>query len=286
MALRYIDSFLALAKYGNFSDAAVALYTSQSSLSKNIKKIENELQVKLFYRSMTGASLTPYGKIYLKYALQIKDLESRCNNTIKDLKAKQSTLKIGTIPSASEYGILNLIFDFTKHENIKCQISNLTSSQWEKGLLNGTLDLAFIKNPENKKLSKENFKHDHLVAVISEQNPLSQRKQIKITDLKNEDFILEPVNSRPYKLCLSLCQQAGFKPNVIYADHFIENIVDFVNKDLGVALLMSKLINPNMQGIKAIPVVPAVSAQINLCFLNNHVKDFEKEKFINYIKNC
>lgn len=285
MELRYIESFLAVVKYKNFSEAAASLYISQSSLSKNIKKIEDKMDVRLFERTMTGTSLTKYGKIYLKYARQIKDLESRCDNLIHDQKLKQNALNIGTIPSASEYGILNAIFDFANSEHIKVRITNNTSGELEKDLLDGKLDLAFIKNPENKNLSSVNYEHDQLMAIISDDNPLSKKSSIKISELKNQDFILEPINSRPYTLCVNLCKKAGFTPNVIYADRFVENIIDFVKKDLGVSLLMDKLVDKNSQGIKAIPITPKVSANINLCFLKNSHKNKEKDSFINYINN-
>lgn len=284
MDLRYIDSFLAVAKTNNFSDAADSLYISQSSLSKNIKKIEEDMNVKLFERTGSGNVLTTYGKIYLKFARRIKDLESRCENVILDEKEKQGKLKIGTIPSASEYGILNLVFDFIKDSGTQCQISNSTSSQLEKELLSGQLDMAFIKNPENKKISKVNFQNDYLVAVLSENDSLAKKQKLKLKELKNRDFIFEPVNSRPYQLCVALCKSAGFSPNVIYADHYIENIIDFVRKEIGISLLMSKLVPKNAEKIKIIPIEPLVSAKINLCYLNNNQSKELKEKFVNFVK--
>ncbi|WP_294605665.1 LysR family transcriptional regulator [uncultured Lactobacillus sp.] len=284
MDLRYIDSFLAAAKTNNFSDAADSLYISQSSLSKNIKKIEQDMDVKLFERTRSGIVLTTYGKIYLKFARRIKDLESRCENIIRDEKEKQGNLKIGTIPSASEYGTLNLIFDFIQDSGIQCQISNATSSQLEKELLSGQLDMAFIKNPENEKISKVNFQNDYLVAVLSENDSLAKKQKLKVRELKDRDFIFEPVNSRPYQLCVALCKSAGFIPNVIYADHYIENIIDFVRKEIGISLLMSKLVPKNAEKIKIIPIEPLVSAKINLCYLKNNQSKELKEKFVNFLK--
>lgn len=286
MDLRYIDSFLAVTKYSNFSDAANFLYISQSSLSKNIKKLETEMNVKLFNRTKTGVSLTNYGKIYMKYALKIKDFESRCDNLILDekQKGKQSKLIIGTIPSASEYGILNLILDYTKKTGVSCQIINDTSSHLEKKLFEGQLDLAFIKNPENNKISKINYKDDQLVVVVASKDPLAKQKKLNIKDLKSYDFILEPVNSRPYQLCIYLCKKAGFKPSVIYSDRFVDNIINFVSKGVGVSLLMKKLVPKNLDTVTIVPIDPVISAKINLCFLKNEKNKFFKKDFIEFVK--
>lgn len=283
MKLQYINEFLALARYKNFSDAANSLYMSQSSISKNIKKIGEDLNVKLFNRTSQGISLTSYGKIYLKYALQIKDLESRCDNTIRDTQNIAPKLRIGTIPSAKEYNILNTIFDFMRYSKINCKIENNTSSQLEKKLLNNELDIAFIKNPESQKFTMFPYCQDKLVAVLPANHFLANKDQINLTDLKNEDFILEPINSRPYQLCINLCQKNGFTPNVIYADRYIENILEFVQKGIGISLLMSKLIPENFSGVKTVPITPSTYAKIEICFLNNHSKMSEKENFIKFI---
>lgn len=281
MDLRYLDSFLALAEYNNFSDAAASLYVTQSSLSKNIMKLESNVGTKLFQRTPTGTSLTKYGKIYYDYAKKISGLQSECDNLIKKSLSEEVSLRIGGIPSVADYGILDLIMDFMNDTGVHCKITTNQSSALEKELVDNELDVAFIKNIENKKLKNIFYKRDQLVAVLPITHPLAKSKMINILDLKNENFIFEPVNSRPYKLCVELCKNQGFTPNIVYADRFIENIVEFVKNGFGISLLMSNLV-PEDDEIVKIPVVPNTIAKISLCYLDNNQNQKLKEKFIDY----
>ena len=281
MDLRYLDSFLALVEYNNFSDAAASLYVTQSSLSKNIMKLESNVGTKLFLRTPTGTSLTKYGKIYYDYAKQISILQKECDSTIKKSLSEEISLRIGGIPSVADYGILDLIMDFMNDTGVHCKISTNQSSILEKELLNNELDVAFIKNIESKKLKNIFYKRDQLVAVLPITHPLAKSKIITISDLKDENFIFEPVNSRPYKLCVELCKSQGFTPNIVYANRFIENIVEFVKNGFGISLLMSNLV-PEDNEIVKIPVVPNTIAKISLCYLDNDQNQELKEKFIDY----
>ncbi|MBP2058517.1 DNA-binding transcriptional LysR family regulator [Lactobacillus colini] len=285
MELKYLNDFLAVAKFNNFSDAAESLYISQSSLSKNIKKLEDIEGVKLFNRNTTGTSLTHYGKIYLNYAKKISSLENQCDREIKDAYQQQSTLQIGAIPSANEYGITELIIKFMKESKIKCHVMNDTSGTLEKFLAESKLDLAFIKNSENTSFTSIPFKDDILMAVLPSNHPLAKNKTINLKELKDNDFIFEPVNSRPYNLCVNLCEQVGFTPNVIYADRFIDNILEFVKKDVGISLLMNKLVPDSTPGIVKIPIIPNTVAEINLCYIDNSVNQKFKKKFISFTQN-
>lgn len=283
MNLKYLEAFLALAKYQNFSDAADSLYISQSSLSKYIKRLEDHMDVKLFDRESNGTKLTEAGQIYLEYALQIDQLQNQCIAKINAFQSSKPILRIGSIPSASVYGIIDMTIRFMKENKIECKIHNNTSGNLEQEIENGQVDLAFIKNPLSNKFTAIPYQHDELVAVLPLNHPLATQKSIDLNMLSNDDFILEPVNSRPYNLCVNLCKKAGFTPNVIYADHQISNIIDFVKKGTGVSLLMSKLIPSDEKQVVSIPINPPVKANIDLCYLDNDMNHVYKKSFIDFV---
>jgi LysR family transcriptional activator of glutamate synthase operon len=113
METEYLNNFAVLAKTGSFSEAANALFISQSTLSKRIFKLESILGVTLFNRTTKHVELNEFGKVYLKYAKQMLMLEEECLNEIKNMLPRgKKTLKIGSIPSMSNYGITELISEF------------------------------------------------------------------------------------------------------------------------------------------------------------------------------
>ncbi|MFR1061218.1 MAG: LysR family transcriptional regulator [Enterocloster sp.] len=84
---RDIDYVIAVAECGSISQAAEMLYISQPSLSRYISSLEHDLGVGLFVRTINGTELTEAGKIYLKYAKEIKLLREpwsmNCENSSK-----------------------------------------------------------------------------------------------------------------------------------------------------------------------------------------------------------
>lgn len=190
----------------------------------------------------------------------------------------------GTIPSAAEYGILDFLIKFMNETGYQCQISTSPSGQLEDELADGQLDFAFIKNCQNKHFEHLPYQSDQLMVVLPATDPLAGQKSIRLEQLHNRNFILEPVKSQPYQLCLSLCQAAGFNPKVIYTDHYIENITAFVKKGLGVSLLMGKVI-PADPELKAIPVLPNTTAKITVCYLPKVVSNSGQEALLKYLQH-
>ncbi|WP_244666207.1 LysR substrate-binding domain-containing protein, partial [Lactobacillus nasalidis] len=127
------------------------------------------------------------------------------------------------------------------------------------------------------------YQSDRLMVVLPAADPLAGQKTVKLEQLRERNFILEPVKSRPYQLCLSLCQAAGFNPKVIYTDHYIENITAFVKKGLGVSLLMGKVI-PKDPALAAIPVLPNTTAQITACYLPEVAENSGREALLKYLQ--
>lgn len=285
MNLKYLNNFLALAKYRNFSEAAEECYLSQSSFSKRIMQLENELGVKLFERTTRHVTLTPYGEIYLQYAQKIDTLAKQATDEINRRHANESGLIIGGIPSINEYGILDVITGFIATTHVPCQVKTAPSEELEAMLTDKQIDFAFVKNVQNATpLIQLSYTEDQLVAVLPTNHPLANQKAIQISALAGADFIFQPVHSRPYDLCIQLCQANGFTPNVVYADRIVENILNFVKKGLGVSLLMGKLVTET-DDVVALPIVPAVMANINLCYLQDDVLNDYQQQFITYFNH-
>lgn len=114
ITIKWIDDFLALTEYKNFSQAAESIYISQSALSKHIKSIEHELGVVLFVRGWTTVSLTDAGKIFLEYALDVQKCSRElCRKLDKsDLSTNVIHLAIGSIPCLTESGIMSSLIHF------------------------------------------------------------------------------------------------------------------------------------------------------------------------------
>ena len=288
METEYLNNFVVLAKTGNFSEAANALFISQSTLSKRIHKVESILGVTLFNRTTKHVELSEFGKVYLNYAKQILMIEEQCLQEINNmLPHEKKTLKIGSIPSMSNYGITELISEFMQTRNISVHVITGQSGKLEKSLLQNQCDFAFIRQVHDlgNQFIKKKYMSDTLVAVLPKGHPLSELPSLSIAQLRKEQFVLQPANSRPYNNCIAICKKHGFSPNVIFTDSQIDNILNFVEKGLGISLLMEKLVTYlDYDKVKIVKISPAVTTDITLCYNKNLLLDGEHKQFISFVK--
>jgi Transcriptional regulator len=287
MENHYIKEFVILAQLHNFQEAAEALFISQSSLSKHIKTLEKELGVSLFDRTTRKVSLSSYGQLFLPYAQQITELQDKCSNAINAAKKNSHrTLTLGSIPSMPQYGISDLIVHFKKqYPEDNVSIMQDVSSKLEAALLDGSCEIAFIREVQDpgQKLVQIPFYIDMLTAVLPVNHKLANEGSLSFAQLENENFLLLPKNSRPYKVCQTACAQYGFEPKVAFTTHNIENIIDLVSKGMGITLLMKQLASYSAAknpAVRIIDILPQIESHITLCYKKKSLLSPITKKFL------
>ena len=93
MEINYLKEFVILARTGNYLETADCLYMGQSSLSRHIKTLEEELDIRLLDRTTRKVSLTEAGRLFLPYAEHIMSLQEQYQDVLLDFK-KNSHLKL------------------------------------------------------------------------------------------------------------------------------------------------------------------------------------------------
>ena len=103
MEINYLKEFVILARTGNYLEAADSLYMGQSSLSRHIKTLEEELDIRLLDRTTRKVSLTEAGRLFLPYAENIMLLQEQYQDVLLDFKKNNHiSLSIGSIPSMTQ----------------------------------------------------------------------------------------------------------------------------------------------------------------------------------------
>ena len=149
MELRQLKYFEKAYEYQNFSEASRLLFISQSTLSQQIKQLEEELDILLFDRIGKRVVPTEAGKAFLPYARKaIQDAESG-KQIIKDLKG----LETGELHIGATYSLSTLLTDalmvFTQaHTKIKINITFATSDELLAQLAEGRMDCVLSFLPE------------------------------------------------------------------------------------------------------------------------------------------
>lgn len=286
MELSYLKEFIVLSETGNYLEAADQLYISQSSLSRHIKALEDELGITLFERTTRKVLLSTPGSMLLPYARQIVELQHQYLDDLYNYKKNiQGTLSIGSIPSMEQYSILDLVIRYEqKYPNYSVNMIEDDPIRLTNMVQEGGLDMAFIRTagPVKPPLSSVEYAKDLLTAVVPAGHRLASCSSIQLSELRNENLLLLSTDTYMYQLCVNVCHQAGFEPNIRYTCRRGENLLALVRKNMGIALLTRKPIQNSQQtDIISINIVPEIPTVISLVYRKDQNLSIPAREFLN-----
>ncbi len=187
MELKQLKFFVRTAQTLNFSEAARSLYVSQSTLSQQIKTLEEELGTILFQRDSHSASLTQSGEMLLPLAIRtIQDAEA-CKAQMNDLKdLLTGELNIGVTYSFSHI-LTETIRNFVKaYPGVKLNIFYRNMAELMEVLRHREVDLVLAFKPDQPydEIESSYLFGDKLSVIMRRDNPLADRKSISLEELK------------------------------------------------------------------------------------------------------
>ncbi|GET38958.1 LysR family transcriptional regulator [Microseira wollei] len=152
MELRHLRYFVVVAEQLSFSRAAGRLYISQPALSRQIKRLEDELGVVLFLRKSDGLKLTEAGKFFME---QAKDILHRSYVAVQSIKAysinTDEPLVIGYIPTILQSFLGETLHKFSlAYPQVPIRFQEMPPSEQVLALRDGAIDIAFMGNPPDE----------------------------------------------------------------------------------------------------------------------------------------
>lgn len=190
MELRQIRYFLKVAELLNFSEASKELFITQSTLSQQIRQLENEFDTILFERNSHEVSLTEAGKQFMRYARKVMIDVDDCTQKMDDLKNMLTgELNIGVTFTFSPL-LTETVLEFMKmYPHVRLNVFYKTMSELMDMLQRREVDfvLAFKPTDRNDKIESHVLFNNHLSVVVSEQHSLAKRKSLTLDDLAPYD---------------------------------------------------------------------------------------------------
>ncbi|MFV0150759.1 LysR substrate-binding domain-containing protein [Empedobacter falsenii] len=190
--------FNTVAKRLNFTKAANELYITQPAVTKHIKEIELNLNIKLFERNGTKIKLTKAGEILLKYTEEIFFVYQNMEFEIGQLQEKQKgSLRLGASTTIAQYVLPPILAEFRKRfPEIQLSLVIQNSEKIEELLSNHKIDVGLIEAKiKNRTFHYFPFIKDEIVLVSRQNHPISSKISIKIEDLKDISLLLREPGS-------------------------------------------------------------------------------------------
>lgn len=224
MLLRQMEYFQAVVEEGNFYLAAEKCNISQSAVSQQIKKLEEEIGVNLLDRHNRTFTLTEAGEHFYRKSLVITgDIEQLVRETKRFGDKTNAVIRLGYYKGYSGDELTNAITEFSqKYPTVDIEIISGSHEQMYNALEDNTVDLvlsdqrrAFSGAYNNVVLSE-----GKTYIEISSRNPLSKLNKIEIDDLKNTPCILVTnINAREEER-LYYEKIVGLKCDFIFTDTY------------------------------------------------------------------
>lgn len=261
MLFKQLQYFMSVAECRHFTKASERLFVSQSALSQQITKLENDLGITLINRDSHPIELTPAGRVFAKQAsIILADLKTLEEQMEQWRDTDSSSLRIGIIAGLSNLPLTEILSDFnTHHRSVKLSLVNHLSKKLCYLLDEELLDVAIFAMPANIQsydfdvipLQKEPF-----FAIFPEKHPLAKNELFDIASAKNENFIFPSPENVSHDSILSNCKKHGFQPKIISYCNRPRHRINLVQAGFGISLISaSGLMNhPTKEGIIVRPL--------------------------------
>lgn len=292
--LNLYKTFYDVAKSESISEAAKKTFTSQPAISKSIKKLEETLNVKLFYRNLDGIKLTSEGEKLLFYVEEaFNNLLVGERNITENEKLQSGKLTIGVPSQIGTFFVFDSISKFHKiYPNIEITIISSSTKSLLKKLKLHEIDFIIDSSPINDVqedvIIRPLKKVDNFFIVSKKyEDKIKSIKSLK--DIENYPLILPVPNTSNRSNLDLLFEKSGIKPTNVMNIHTSEMILGAVKKDLGIGYIIEDLIidDPEVCKINIKEKLPKI--EINLVYVKKYltivptkfIKKFIDDKFNN-----
>ncbi|MBE9488660.1 MAG: LysR family transcriptional regulator [Bacteroidetes bacterium] len=242
MTITQLHYVLAVAEHQNFTKAAKKCFVTQPTLSMQIQKLEEQLNVLIFDRSKKPIELTDVGR---KIVYQAKNIVNEADR-IQDIVDQQKgfiggEFRLGIIPTIMPTLLPLFLKTFIKkYPKVKLKIEELNTQEIISKINDGHLDAAIAATPlENENIKERVLFYEPFVGYIPRLHRLSEKKNIDISDLDIDDMLLledgHCFRDGVINLCTSFKNQKEEKFQLESGS--IETLIKLSNEGLGMTLL-------------------------------------------------
>ncbi len=250
MTITQLSTFLKITELNSFSAAADSLGYAQSTVTTQIKQLEDELGCVLFERLGKTISLTSSGERLITYAEKMLQLEREIRLDVTDEENPAGVLKLGVSESLCISRFPQILMEFNKNNpRTEIRIQFVTHESIPDLLQKGELDMVYTLNPlfEDERIKILHKKREKLAFYVSPDHPMAG-KNIREKDLKDVPLLLTGHNCNFRHMLLADLEENGISPKIVLETSSKEVLKQFAEGGFGVAFI------PEMAAEKEIKV--------------------------------
>jgi len=250
MELRQLECFVAVVEEGGFNRATTRLHMTQPAISYQIKLLESDLEVALFYRRSRGITPTEAGRVLYEQAQLIQNRVRLAHHALERLSDDAAgEVRIGTVNSVGIY-FLPRILNTMRISQPSARPTVLYRNSYEiiDALLANKVDLALVANPQpDRRLSLETILEENISLVCGKDGPFYGREEVRPDELRGQPFATLTSENPTGQMVRDYLAKLGVNIECVVSSDNVETIRQMVEAGLGVAFL------PDMVSASSIP---------------------------------
>lgn len=244
MTLTQLSYIVAVDRYRHFATAAEKSYVTQPTLSMQIHKLEDELDITIFDRSKSpvvpteiGEEIISEAKKMLKLEKHIEDLASLRDNQLR------GTFRIGIIPTVAPYLLPLFLRTFRdKYPDVHLVFEEVVTDKVLDLLDQDYLDIGVIATPADRgHIFEEDLYYEPFLGYVSKTHPLAQQERISVDDLEGTDLWLlnegHCFRDQAVKLCKKFRKNKLDDQHIEFESGNLETLKQLVEQNFGMTLL-------------------------------------------------
>jgi DNA-binding transcriptional LysR family regulator len=239
--LRHLRYFVAVAEELHFGRAANRLHLAQPPLSQQIRKLEEIVGHALFTRTSRAVRLTSAGEVFLERARRtLRQVHEDVEEAQSIGRGEVGFLRVGFIGSSMLTRLPGMLGRYRhQYPKVNLQLSEFHTSGIIQQLLDGGMDVGLMRDSgPTDGLVVEPLFSESFIWVVPSRHPLAKRKTLSGAELRDEPFVMPPViaSRRAYDKLVSLCEECGFRPQVVQVAPQWLTILRLVGAGIGVTV--------------------------------------------------
>lgn len=281
-----MNRYIALQKIvelNSFTKAAEALGYTQSAMSQMISSLEDDLSMKLLYRSRVGVKLTLEGEdLYPFIERTILQYQAMQEKT-KEIKGLESgVIRIGTISSITCHWMPQLIKEFQAlYPNVQFILHQGDYSSIQEWIKVGAVDFGFITPAAVTGLHTITIKEGRMLAVLPENHRLASLSTVNLHEIVNEPFIL--LEEGHFSEPMEAFHACNLEPNIKFCIHDDYAIMTMVEAGLGISILAELVLRRTNYQIVTLPVDPPITRTLAIGYKDKNSLPIASKYFIEYL---
>jgi DNA-binding transcriptional LysR family regulator len=258
MELRQLEYFVAVAEEANFTRAAERVHISQSGVSAQIRRLEQELGAQLIDRSARAAGLTQAGEAALDHARRVLAAARDVRQAVDDISGLiRGRLEVGMVNGCTITPLFDALAAFGRaHPGIEISLVEGSSDWLAERVRSGATDLALVgaAGEPPPRLEALTIISERLVAAVPLQHPLAGLDPCTLADVGRHPVICMPEGTGVRTVFDRACGARQVHPEIALQATAPDAVADLAIRGLGVAILSESMTGAHAASLRALPI--------------------------------